>query len=68
MILTKEERDKFAMWCEQQAADSSALVEQLRKIGPQGEMLAARDKQEAAAAAALLIARKLRAIEDWSIG
>ena len=66
MILTKEERNRFAAWCEAQASDAKAIVEQLKKLGPHGEIVAQREKQEAAAA--LMIASKLRAIEDASIG
>ena len=66
MNLTREERHRFATWCEAQAADAAAIVEQLKKLGPHGDIVAQREKQEAAAA--LLIAAKLRAIEEASIG
>jgi len=65
MILTHEERHRFALWCEAQAADATAIVEQLKKLGPHGEIVAQREKQEAAAA--MIIAAKLRAVEDESI-
>lgn len=66
MILTKDERERFACWCEAQASDAKAIIEQLKKLGPHGDIVAQREKQEAGAA--LLIAAKLRAIEDTSIG
>lgn len=66
MTLTRDERMKFAAWCEAQAADATAIIEQLKKLGPHGDVVAAREKQEALAAR--LIAAKLRAIEDASIG
>ncbi len=33
MILTNEERDKFAAWCRQDAASNKALIEQMEKLG-----------------------------------
>lgn len=65
MTLTKDEREKFAAWLEAQAESAKAIVEGLQRLGPFGEVAAKRERQEAAAA--LLIAGKLRAIEDSSL-
>lgn len=66
MLLTSEERDRFAAWLENEAATAKVLIEQMEKLGPHVAPLVAREKAEAAAA--LLIARKLRATESMSIG
>lgn len=65
MTLTPEQRAIFAEWCESQARDSKAIIEQLAKLGPHGEIVAQREKQEYAAM--LIVATKLRAIEDMSL-
>lgn len=65
MLLTPEERDRFAAWLEREAETAKQIVEQMEKLGPMTAPLVQREKAEAAAA--LLIARKLRSIESVSI-
>lgn len=65
-LLTDQERDRFATWLEQEAATAKGLIEQMGKLGTMAAPLVARE--EAEAAAALLIARKLRATHSDSIG
>ena len=66
LLLTQQERDRFAAWLEHEAAVGKGLIEQMEKLGPHAGPLVAREKAEAAAA--LLIARKLRSTEGMSIG
>jgi hypothetical protein len=65
LLLSTQERDRFAAWLEHEAATAKGLIEQMEKLGPHVAPLVAREKAEAAAA--LLIARKLRATESMSI-
>jgi hypothetical protein len=66
LLLTQQERDRFAAWLEHEAAVAKGLIEQMEKLGPHAAPLVAQEKAEAAAA--LVIARKLRATEGMSIG
>ena len=66
LLLTPQERERFAAWLEHEAATSKGLIEQLKRLGQPMAMVVARE--EAEAAAALLIARKLRATHSGSIG
>ena len=66
LLLTAEERDRFASWLELEAAIGKGLIEQLEKLGPMSAPVIAREKQESTAA--LIIARKLRATSSESIG
>ena len=66
ITLSATERRKFASWLEQDAESNKLLIEQLAKLGPGGDLMAPRMKTEMAAA--LIIAGKLRGIEDASIG
>ena len=66
LLLTQQERDRFAAWLEHEAYVGKGLIEQMEKLGPHAAPLVAREKAEAAAA--LLIARKLRSTEGMSIG
>ena len=66
LLLTPQERDRFAAWLEHEAATSKGLTEQMEKLGPHMAPLVARETAEAAAA--LLIARKLRATHSDSVG
>jgi hypothetical protein len=66
LLLTPQERDKFATWLEHEAATAKGLVEQLEKLGSHTALIVAREKLEASAA--LVIARKLRATQSMSIG
>lgn len=64
--LTKEERIRFASWLEAQAESSRLLLEPLEKMGPSVAGVTKREKEEMTAA--LRIARKLRSIEDMTLG
>lgn len=66
MLLTNEERERFAAWLEHEASTAKILIEQMEKLGPHAAPLVAREKAEAAAA--MLIAAKLRATQSMSIG
>lgn len=59
LLLTPQERDRFAAWLEHEATVAQGLIAQMEKLGPMSAPLIARERAEAAAA--LLIARKLRA-------
>lgn len=63
--LSVEERNRFADWLEQENRTAQGIIEQLKKLGPAGEVMSRREKAEAAAAQ--IIARKLRSIEDASL-
>ena len=65
MLLTNDERQKFAQWLEILAASNKGIAEQAKALGPVGEIIAKRELIEAAAA--ILIADKLRATETVSI-
>jgi hypothetical protein len=65
LLLSTQERDRFAAWLEHEAATAKVLIEQMEKLGPHAAPLVAREKAEALAA--LLIVRKLRATESMSI-
>lgn len=66
LLLTDQERLRFAAWLEHEAATTKGIVEQMEKLGPHTAPMVARQKTEAAAA--LLIARKLRETHSDSIG
>ena len=59
LLLTPQERERFATWLEHEAATSKRLIAQMEKLGPMAAALSTREKAEASAA--LLIAQKLRA-------
>ena len=61
LLLTEQERERFATWLEHEAATANRLIAQLDKFGPNMAPLIAREK--AKAASALMIARKLRATD-----
>lgn len=61
--LTDQEREKFALYLEQDAASNSAMAEQMKKMDPAGAMGMLAKKYKAEAAAAMIVAAKLRSIE-----
>ena len=63
-MLTPQERDKFALYLEQEAATDDQMVDQLEKMGGVEPMV---KKLRAEAMAAKIIAAKLRSIEDETI-
>lgn len=66
LLLTDQERDRFAAWLEHEAMTDKGIIDQLEKMGP--AMAAVASHKKAEASAALLIARKLRATQGDSIG
>lgn len=60
LSLTQRERNRFASWLEHEAATSKGLIEQMEKL-PQFQLVII-EREKAEAAAATLIATKLRAI------
>lgn len=67
LLLTDEERQRFAEWLEMEARSAAAMAQQLGKVGPAvGEALSR--KERLYAAAATLIARRLRETESFSVG
>ena len=66
LLLTAQERDRFAAWLENEARTAEGLIARMEKLGPYTAPLVVREKAEAAAA--VVIARKLRATQSMSIG
>ena len=65
--LTDAEREKFALYLEQDAASNSALAAQMEKMDPTGTMGMLATKYKNEAAAARIIAAKLRSIETSEV-
>jgi hypothetical protein len=65
LLLSDEERNRFASWLELEIESSKGMIEQFKKLGQIGEPLIKRETVEMQAA--LIIARKLRSIESFSI-
>jgi len=65
LLLSAEERQRFAEWLEHEATTGKGLLEQIEKLGPGMQMLA--DRERGDIAAALRIARKLRQTESFSV-
>lgn len=64
MILTQEERDKFATYLEEDAASNDGLIVQATKVGGMEPLI---QKLKIEAASARIIARKLRTTESMSL-
>jgi hypothetical protein len=64
ILLTPQERERFAAWCEQEAASDVSQAEQLTKLVPLaiGQEIARR--KVGTAAACRLVASLLRSIES----
>jgi len=64
IFLSREERERFAAWCEQDAAGTLGIVEQMAKLpgGPAMEGLMKKRKTEAMAQQ--IVAKILHSIED----
>jgi hypothetical protein len=62
LLLTVQERDRFATWLENEAKTAKGIIEQLEKLGPHTAPVIAREKLEIGAA--LVIAKKLRSTHD----
>jgi hypothetical protein len=66
MLLTDEERRKFAAYLKQNAESGRLIIEQFEKVGGVASMLVAREKQKCAAY--LIVARELDATESFTVG
>ena len=67
LLLDDAERHRFAEYLEREAQSASAMAEQIEKTaGPVGAVLGKQERLYAAAAT--LIAKRLRATESFSIG
>ena len=65
-LLDEKEKEKFAIYCEQNAESSKAIIAQFEKMpGPAMEEIAKREKQKVAAF--LIVAAELRSGETMSI-
>ena len=67
MLLTDAERQKFADYLELDATSTEGIVAQMKKL-PGGVMLPAIRKYEAEAAAARVVAAKLRSMQSQTLG
>lgn len=65
--LTDAEREKFALYLEQDAASNRAMAAQMEKMDPTGTMGMIATKYKNEAAAAMIVAAKLRSIETDSV-
>jgi len=63
-MLTREERERFADWCEVRAASNAGLLVQLGTV-PGGDIVGRSMRAEAAALQ--IVARLLRSIEDGEL-
>jgi hypothetical protein len=68
VTLTQAERDRFAAWLEQDAASNMEMAKMMLADGQPPHMRMMGEKLKSEAAAFLLVARKLRSIEDMTIG
>lgn len=66
LLLTEQERCRFADWLEHEAVVAAGMAAQMETLGPHGVLVAEREKRYASAAA--FIAARLRATESMSIG
>lgn len=68
-LLSDKERDRFATWLEQEAADGDAMAEQMKKSAADAPViLVLAMKERAEAFAARVIAKKLRETESMTVG
>lgn len=66
--LTDQEREKFAAYLEQDAMSNAAMAAQMEKMDPTGTMGMLATKYKNEAAAARIVAAKLRSIQTDTIG
>ena len=67
LLLTAAERNRFASWLENEAKTAEKMIEQMKKL-PESIATVLIMREELERSAALILARKLRSIEDQSIG
>lgn len=66
LLLTDQERERFAAWLEHEATVERGLIEQMEKLGPAFTLMVKHKATEAAAA--LVIAQKLRSTQSMTLG
>jgi hypothetical protein len=66
LLLTPQEQERFASWCEHEAQTLSMLTKQAEMLGAVGEALVKRNRTEAMAFA--IVARVIRSTHSESIG
>lgn len=67
--LTREERERFAAWCEQDAASTLGIVEQMAKLLPgHSAVLGLAKLKRTEAMAQQIVAKMLRSIEETTLG
>ena len=65
IILTSEERKRFAAYLEQEANTNNLLAKQMDKIGPHGKIMS--EEMRSKALASIIIARELMSWEEQNI-
>lgn len=65
LLLSDEERERFASWLEREIESDKQIIEQTLKLGAHGEMLARHLKTKMAAF--IVVARDLRNTESMKI-
>jgi len=66
IMLTPEERERFAAWCEEDAAATFGLVEQMEKL-PGGGIEAVAKVKRAEALAQRVVAKMLRSTQSMTL-
>ena len=66
ITLSREEREKFAAWLEQEAESDDLMAKQADTLGSHAEPVARMLRNRAFAYA--VVAKTLRGIEDYSVG
>ena len=61
--LSQEERDKFALWLEENAQTNTVLIEQAEKLGEAGKLMAKKFNAEGMACS--IVAKILRNTESF---
>lgn len=64
LLLTREERERFAAWLENEANTSKILIEQIKKMA-HGDVLSKREQMWAAATS--FVAQRLRSTESYEV-
>ena len=64
IMLTREERERFAAWCEQDAAGTMGLVEQMARLPGNAGVAGVAKLKRTEAMAQQIVAKMLRSIEE----
>lgn len=65
LLLTAQERERFAGWLEREVESAKGMIEQMEKMPGLAPMI---EKEKRWAVACLIVARHLRNTEDMTIG